>query len=68
MYIVLLVAWCGGVACGTENKEEKWETRLVVVKENFNSFLPFPSSLPSLKECMHEFLMQFYLKLYVSMF
>lgn len=46
MYIVLLVAWCGGVACRAENKE-KWEMRLVVVKENFSpSFSPVPPSLP----------------------
>lgn len=49
MYIVLLVAWCGGVACRAENKE-KWEMRLVVVKENFSpsfpSVAPHPRSLP----------------------
>lgn len=25
MYILLLVAWCGGVACGAENKEMRNE-------------------------------------------
>lgn len=51
MYIVLLVAWCGGVACRAENKEKR-EMRFVVVKENLSRSLPsLPPFLLSLKEC-----------------
>lgn len=53
MYIVLLVAWCGRVASGAENKEEKWERSLMVVKENFSpSFPSLLSSIPSFPKKM----------------
>lgn len=44
MDIMLLVAWCGGVACAAENKEERRDMKSVVVKENISPrfFSPSP--------------------------